>query len=147
MTQKNVKKKNSSKKIKRSVYIGAKVTPDQKEKILRIAKECDLTVSDYLLARAVNYRPKARLSPQGYAIASELIEIRGDLNRFFTTLNGLSQGRRIEMMRTYPFILGWLKELQKIALSLEPVIRMLTDKNTLPSDLNEKEDNFKEDSL
>ena len=46
----------------RNVYIGAKVTPSQKEYIKSQAEKCGMTVSDYLLACAYKYRPKPRLS-------------------------------------------------------------------------------------
>ncbi len=46
----------------RNVFIGAKVTPIQKEYIKSQAEQCGMTVSDYLLARAYNYQPKARLT-------------------------------------------------------------------------------------
>ena len=48
----------------RSVFIGAKVTPKQKEYIKSQAAQCGMTVSDYLLARAYNYHPKARLTKE-----------------------------------------------------------------------------------
>lgn len=46
------------KKETRSVFIGAKVTPSQKEYIKSQAEQCGMTVSDYLLACAYNYRPR-----------------------------------------------------------------------------------------
>ena len=42
------------KKETRSVFIGAKVTPGQKEYIKSQADQCGMTVSDYLLACAYN---------------------------------------------------------------------------------------------
>ena len=43
---------------RRTVFIGAKVSPRQKEHIKSLAEQCGMTVSDYLLARAYNYKPK-----------------------------------------------------------------------------------------
>lgn len=45
----------------RTEYIGAKVTVEQKQYIRRLAAECGMTVSSYVLARAFNYRPKCNL--------------------------------------------------------------------------------------
>lgn len=39
---------------RRTVFIGAKVSPRQKEHIKSLAEQCGMTVSDYLLARAYN---------------------------------------------------------------------------------------------
>lgn len=47
---------------RRTEYVGAKVTPGQKRHIRRLADECGMTVSNYMLARAFGYRPKARLT-------------------------------------------------------------------------------------
>lgn len=49
---------NHSPITKRNVFVGAKVTPQQKEEIHVLANQCGMTVSDYLLARAYNYKPK-----------------------------------------------------------------------------------------
>ena len=49
---------------RRTVFIGAKVSPRQKEHIKSLAEQCGMTVSDYLLARAYNYKqdsPKKKL--------------------------------------------------------------------------------------
>ena len=46
----------------RNIFIGAKVTPSQKEYIKESADKCGMSVSDYLLARAYNYEPKHRLT-------------------------------------------------------------------------------------
>ena len=53
---------------RRTVFIGAKVSPRQKEHIKSLAEQCGMTVSDYLLARAYNYKPKARLSKEEAAL-------------------------------------------------------------------------------
>ena len=53
---------------RRTVFIGAKVTPRQKEHIKSLAEQCGMTVSDYLLARAYNYKPKARLTKEEAAL-------------------------------------------------------------------------------
>lgn len=45
----------------RSVFIGAKVTPKQKEYIKSQAEQCGMTVSDYLLARDTIITPKQGL--------------------------------------------------------------------------------------
>ena len=53
---------------RRTEYVGAKVTPGQKRHIRRLADECGMTVSNYMLARAFGYRPKARLTARQEAV-------------------------------------------------------------------------------
>ena len=62
--KKNTSRNGSSPIVKRSVFVGAKVTPEQKAEIQSFANQCGMTVSDYLLARAYNYKPKARLTKE-----------------------------------------------------------------------------------
>ena len=56
-------KQNETPDNRRTVFIGAKVSPRQKEHIKSLAEQCGMTVSDYLLARAYNYKdsPKRKL--------------------------------------------------------------------------------------
>ena len=58
---------------RRTVFIGAKVSPRQKEHIKSLAEQCGMTVSDYLLARAYNYKPKARLTKEEVALLQNLL--------------------------------------------------------------------------
>ena len=45
----NIENSSSSSDETRSVFIGAKVTPSQKEHIKSLAEQCGMTVSDYIL--------------------------------------------------------------------------------------------------
>ena len=67
---------------RRTVFIGAKVSPRQKEHIKSLAEQCGMTVSDYLLARAYNYKPKARLSKEEAALLQNLDNCRADLVKY-----------------------------------------------------------------
>lgn len=67
---------------RRTVFIGAKVSPRQKEHIKSMAEQCGMTVSDYLLARAYNYKPKARLTKEEAALLQNLDNCRADLVKY-----------------------------------------------------------------
>ena len=67
---------------RRTVFIGAKVSPRQKEHIKSLAEQCGMTVSDYLLARAYNYKPKARLTKEEVALLQNLDNCRADLVKY-----------------------------------------------------------------
>ena len=60
----DIENTSDSSKETRNVFIGAKVTPTQKEQIKSLAAECGMTVSDYLLSCAYNFKPKARLTKE-----------------------------------------------------------------------------------
>ena len=63
---------NTASDVKRTVFIGAKVTPQQKEEIQARAQQCGMTVSDYILSCAYNFKPKARLTKEEAALLQNL---------------------------------------------------------------------------
>ena len=120
----------------RSVFIWAKVTPRQKEYIKSQAAQCGMTVSDYLLARAYNYHPKARLTKEEAALLQNLDNCRSDLVKYTSALHGMSTKQRMAMFNQIPFMVGWLKELGNVAESVCQFLNAAKEQNKIPS--NEK---------
>ena len=116
----------------RTEYIGAKVTAEQKQYIRRLAAECGMTVSNYILARASGYRPKARLTASQQAIMEPLIGCRSDLLNYTSALPGMSPERRRQMFNSYPFMLEWLKELGKLANRITDILDRVQQANRMP---------------
>ena len=117
----------------RSVFIGAKVTPNQKEYIKSQAEQCGMTVSDYLLARAYNYHPKARLTKEEAALLQNLDDCRSDLVKYTSALHGMSTKQRMAMFNQIPFMVGWLKELGNVAESVCQFLNTVKEQNKIPS--------------
>ena len=128
----------------RTEYIGAKVTVEQKQYIRRLAAECGMTVSNYMLARAFNYRPKARLTARQEAVMETLIGCRSDLLNYTSALRGMAPEKRRQMFGSYPFMLGWLKELGKLAKRITGVLDRLRTDNRLPDGTRNDEDKEEE---
>ena len=84
---------NSSKET-RNVFIGAKVTPTQKEYIKSMATQCGMTISDYLLSCAYNFKPKVRLTKEEAALLQNLDDCRADLVKYTSALHGMSTKQR-----------------------------------------------------
>ena len=117
----------------RSVFIGAKVTPSQKEYINSQAEQCGMTVSDYLLARAYNYHPKARLTKEEAMLLQNLDDCRSDLVKYTSALHGMSTKQRMAMFNQIPFMVGWLKELGNVAESVCQFLNVAKEQNKIPS--------------
>ena len=117
----------------RSVFIGAKVTPKQKEYIKSQAAQCGMTVSDYLLARAYNYHPKARLTKEEAMLLQNLDDCRSDLVKYTSALHGMSTKQRMAMFNQIPFMVGWLKELGNVAESVCQFLNAAKEQNKIPS--------------
>lgn len=129
----DIKHTSDSSKETRNVFIGAKVTPIQKEYIKSQAEQCGMTVSDYLLARAYNYQPKARLTKEEVDLLQNLDNCRSDLVKYTSALHGMSTKQRVAMFNQIPFMVSWLKELGNVAESVCQFLNAVKEKNKIPS--------------
>lgn len=129
---------------RRTEYVGAKVTPGQKQHIRRLADECGMTVSNYILARASGYRPKARLTARQEAVMETLIGCRSDLVNYTSALRGMTPEKRRQMFNSYPFMLEWLKELGRLAERVSKVLDSVRTGNRLPDGTRNGEDREEE---
>ena len=123
----------------RSVFIGAKVTPRQKEYIKSQAEQCGMTVSDYLLSRAYDYHPKTRLTKEEAVLLQNLDDCRSDLVKYTSALHGMSTKQRVAMFNQIPFMVGWLKELGNVAESVCQFLNAAKEQNKIPSNNKSEE--------
>ena len=124
---------NTASDAKRTVFIGAKVTPRQKEEIQARAQQCGMTVSDYLLARAYGYTPRTRLTREEAALLQELNGCRSDLVRYTSALQGMSTSQRLTLFNQVPFMAGWLHKLRPIAEAVSDFLTAVREQNQVPS--------------
>lgn len=117
---------------RRTEYVGAKVTPEQKRHIRRLADGCGMTVSNYMLARAFDYRPKARLTAAQEAIMETLIGCRSDLLNYTSALRGMNPEKRRQMFDNYSFMFKWLKILGRLAERISKVLDSVRADNRVP---------------
>lgn len=128
----DIKNTSDSSKETRNVFIGAKVTPTQKEQIKSLAGQCGMTVSDYILSRAYNFKPKARLTKEEAVLLQNLDDCRSDLVKYTSALHGMSN--------QIPFMVGWLKELGNVAESVCQFLNAVKEKNKIPSNPKSEEE-------
>ena len=103
-----------------------------------------MTVSSYVLARAFNYRPKARLTARQEAVMETLIGCRSDLVNYTSALRGMNPEKRRQMFNSYPFMLEWLKELGRLAERITDVLDKVRFSNRLPDETRKGEDGEEE---
>ena len=136
----DIKNTSDSSKETRNVFIGAKVTPTQKEQIKSLAGQCGMTVSDYILSRAYNFKPKARLMKEEAVLLQNLDDCRSDLVKYTSALHGMSTKQRMVMFNQIPFMVGWLKELGNVAESVCQFLNAVKEKNKIPSNPKSEEE-------
>ena len=124
---------STSPKETRSVFVGAKVTPSQRDHIKSLAEQCGMTVSDYILSCAYNFKPKARLTKEEAALLQNLDNCRSDLVKYTSALHGMSTKQRMIMFNQIPFMVGWLGELPSVAEGVCQFLEAVKEKNRIPS--------------
>lgn len=128
----NTSRERLSPEKKRTVLVVAKVTVSQRDHIRKMADRCGITVSDYILARSYNYEPKARMTEDEVKVLQNLDDCRADLVNFTSALRGMDSKKRKEMFNTYSFMLGWIKELGKLAKRIEDTLNKAKVPNKRP---------------
>ena len=123
----------------RNIFIGAKVTPSQKEYIKESADKCGMSVSDYLLARAYNYEPKHRLTEAEVSALQNLNNCRADIVQYTSALKGMEISKRMQMFNSYPYMLGWLERLADMGNSITAFLDKVKTQNNLPPKLEIEE--------
>jgi hypothetical protein len=99
-----------------------------------------MTISDYLLSCAYNFKPKARLTKEEAALLQNLDDCRSDLVKHTSALHGMSTKQRMVMFNQIPFMVGWLKELGNVAESVRQFLNAVKEKNKIPSNPQSEEE-------
>ena len=126
--------KTSPTKQRRSVTITVKVSPQKKENIKKLAERCGMSVSSYLLARAYNYRPKARLTDDELAAMKEFVATRADVTNYANALKALTNEERLALFRRYDFMLEWGQTINNEMLRLSAFLNRMNIPNALPTE-------------
>lgn len=121
-----------SKRERRDSTISFRVSRTQREHIGRLADRCGMTISDYVLARSYNYRPKERMTPRQELIRDELIIARSDYARYTSMLNAMPQDERRTMFRNQTWMVGALQLLGRTAEAITKIIDRHFAPNRIP---------------
>ena len=121
-----------TKRERRDSTISFRVGKTQREHIGRLADKCGMTLSDYVLARSYNYRPKARLTPRQEAVRDELIIARSDYARYTSMLTSMPQDERRMMFRNQSWMVGALQLLGRTAEAITKIIDRHFAPNRIP---------------
>lgn len=116
----------------RKTTVSFRVSKTQREHIGELAHKCGMTLSDYVLARSYNYRPKARLTPRQEAVRDELIVARSDYARYTSMLNAMPQQERRAMFRNQSWMVSALQLLGRTAEAITKIIDRYFAPNRIP---------------
>lgn len=123
--------------------ITIRVSQKEKDHIIELATKCGFKdVSTYIRARALNFRPKMRLTPLQEKLLENLDGCRSDIYHYKNALGALSPEERKALLRQYSFLLAWVKDLGIIGNRLLTFLEAVRKPN--PSRLGKENDNGKE---
>lgn len=123
---------NQSDKERRSSAISFRVSDSQRERIDKLAKQCGMNRSEYLLSRACGYEPKARLTFAQTKVRDEFIIARSDYAKYTSMLNAMPQSERMAMFRNQPWMIEALRLLNTTAELITDVINKHFSLNRVP---------------
>jgi len=117
---------------KRSESVKFRATPDQKKHIENLAHRTDMTVSDYVLARAFNYSPKARTTALEESVYDELVGVRTDYKKYIGMLTGMKEDIRQQMFNNERWMVNALRLLDEQRERINGILNTVFGKNKLP---------------
>lgn len=109
-----------------------RVSKSQREKIEKLAAQCGMNRSEYLLSRAYGYKPKTRLTFAQTKVRDELIIARSDYAKYTSMLNAMTQDERMAMFRNQPWMIEALSRLHKTAELITDIINRYFSPNRIP---------------
>ena len=131
--------------LRRDKVVVTKVTKQELSQIKDNAERCGMTRSDFIRARALNYRPRRRLSDEELHGLRQLATCRTDMINFANALHGLNDKEKIRLFRHQPTMLEWYEKIARITDHVTDFLQSAQRANNYPIETtNEKTE---EDSL
>ena len=128
---------NENHRERRTASLSFRVSKSQRERIEKLAGQCGMNRSEYLLSRACGYEPKARLTPAQTAVRDQLIIARSDYTKYTSMLNAMPQHERTAMFRNQPWMTEALGRLHKTAELITDIINRYFSPNRVPGTSSE----------
>lgn len=114
-----------------------RVSESQRKWIEKLAGQCGMNRSEYLLSRAYGYKPKACLTPAQTAVRDQLIIARSDYAKYTSMLNAMPQAERMAMFRNQPWMIETLWRLGRMAELVTDIINRHFSPNRVPGTSSE----------
>lgn len=130
---------------RRDKVVVTKVTEQELTQIKGTAEQCGMTRSDFIRARALNYRPRKRLSDGELNSLRQLAACRTDMVNFANALHGLNDKEKIRLFRHQPTMLEWYEKVAHITDYVTDFLQSAQKTNRYPAGTTEEE--TKEDNL
>lgn len=125
--------------IRRDKVVVTKVTEQELSQIKTTAGQCGMTRSDFIRARALNYRPRQRLSVTEVDGLRQLAACRTDMVNFANALHGLTDNEKIKLFRHQPTMLDWYEKVAYVTNSVTDFLQSAQTVNSYPAGTTNEE--------
>jgi hypothetical protein len=110
-----------------------KVTQGECSKICSAAKSCNMTVSSFVRARCLGYKPKNKLSNEEIKLLGNLAKCRIDMVNFANALSGLTNEQKLSLFRNYRVMFDWYERVVPITNAVVDYLKSVQKVNEFPS--------------
>ncbi len=131
--------------VRRDKVVVTKVTEQELSQIKGTAEQCGMTRSDFMRARALNYRPRKRLSDGELNGLRSLAACRTDMVNFANALRGLNDDEKIRLFHHQPTMLEWYEKVAKVTDHVTDFLQSAQKSNSYPAGTTNEEN--KEDNV
>ena len=129
--------------VRRDKVVVTKVTELELAQIKSTADQCGMTRSDFIRARALNYKPRQRLSNTELDGLRQLAACRTDMVNFANALHGLTDNEKIRLFRQQPTMLDWYEKVAYVTDRVTDFLQSAQTTNHYPAGTTSE--NTKED--
>ena len=129
--------------IRRDKVVVTKVTEQELSQINDTAKQCGMTRSDFIRARALGYKPRQRLSDTELVGLRQFAACRTDMVNFANALHGLNDNEKIKLFRHQPTMLDWYEKVVYVTDRVTDFLQSVQTANSYPAGTTNE--NAKED--
>ena len=106
----------------RSRRIEARVSDAELKRIVALAAQCGLTLSNYLRRCALGHRPKRRMSEREMEALCSLTDARAELIHIRNALNGRTQQERQRYFGNPRFMEQWIVAINRLVEQWDNII-------------------------
>lgn len=124
---------------KRDKVVVTKVTEQELSQIKSTAGQCGMTRSDFIRARALNYRPRQRLSVAEVDGLRQLAACRTDMVNFANALHGLNDDEKVRLFHHQPTMLEWYEKVARVTDHVTDFLQSAQKANSYPAGTTDEE--------
>ena len=125
--------------IRRDKVVVTKVTEQELSQINDTAKQCGMTRSDFIRARALGYKPRQRLSDKELDGLRQLAACRTDMVNFANAMHGLTDNEKLRLFQHEETMLEWYEKVAHVTNHVADFLQSTQTANSYPAGTTNQE--------